>query len=377
MGVSADSGGRGTIVATGTYDADAHPRIRVMIQGLRERGWDVEEIVEPLRLDTAQRVEMLRRPQLLPRLAVALVSAWWRLAPALRARRRRGPRPAAVLIGHLGHFDIAVVRRLLRPAPVVLDFLISGATTADDRGVGGRVKRRVLVALDDFALRRADVVVVDTQEHAAALPEAVRERAVVVPVGADQRWFDAARSAPDVPDAPMSVIFYGLFTPLQGAPVIAEALRLLDGLVEATIVGTGQDEPEVEEILASVPGVTRLSWVPADELPGLVAEHAVCLGIFGTSRKALSVVPNKAFQGAAAGCVVVTSDTAPQRRSLGDAAVFVPPGDAPALADALRALASDPVRRRDLAERSLAHARSTMSAASSVDSLDALLGRDS
>ena len=53
------------------------------------------------------------------------------------------------------------------------------------------------------------------------------------------------------------------------------------------------------------------------------------------------MVPNKVFQGAAAGCAVVTSDTAPQRRVLGDAAVLVPPGDPAALAEALRSLAAD------------------------------------
>ena len=76
--------------------------------------------------------------------------------------------------------------------------------------------------------------------------------------------------------------------------------------------------------------------MPAANLPALVAGHDVCLGIFGTGDKALRVVPNKVFQGAAAGCAIVTSDTAPQRRALGDAAVLVPPGDPEALAAALR-----------------------------------------
>ena len=54
------------------------------------------------------------------------------------------------------------------------------------------------------------------------------------------------------------------------------------------------------------------------------------------------MVPNKVFQGAAAGCAIVTSDTPPQRRALGEAAVLVPPGDPEALAAALRLLAADP-----------------------------------
>jgi glycosyltransferase involved in cell wall biosynthesis len=81
----------------------------------------------------------------------------------------------------------------------------------------------------------------------------------------------------------------------------------------------------------------------------------VCLGIFGVTPKALRVVPNKVFQGAAAGCAIVTSDTGPQRSALGAAAEFVPPGDPVALADALRRLADDGERlarlRRASAER--------------------------
>ncbi len=92
-------------------------------------------------------------------------------------------------------------------------------------------------------------------------------------------------------------------------------------------------------------------WVVPAELPALVASHEVCLGIFSAQGKGTRVVPNKVYQGAAAGCVVVTSDTPPQRRALAGpapAAVLVPPGDAPALAAALVALAADPQRVLDL-----------------------------
>ena len=78
-----------------------------------------------------------------------------------------------------------------------------------------------------------------------------------------------------------------------------------------------------------------------EELPELVAGHDVCLGIFGTGPKARRVVPNKAYQGAAAGCVVVTSDTPPQRRALATVGVFVEAGDAIGLAQVLRDLADD------------------------------------
>jgi glycosyltransferase involved in cell wall biosynthesis len=90
--------------------------------------------------------------------------------------------------------------------------------------------------------------------------------------------------------------------------------------------------------------VTWLDWVDGADLPSLVAGHDVCLGIFGTTAKARNVIPTKVFQGAAAGCAIVTSDTAPQRVALGDAAVYVPAGSADALAAALASLADDPPR---------------------------------
>lgn len=338
------------LLAAGTYDSALHPRVRVLLEGLRAHGWQVEEVVEPLRLSTAQRVDVLRRPVLLPRLAVAILGAWRGLVPRLWRRRRRAPRPAAVLVGYLGHFDAPLVRRLMRPAPVVLDHLVSGAGTAVDRGESGGLKLALLRTLDEVALRSADIVVVDTIEHRDLLPPRHRGRAVVVPVGADERWTTAARTRRPAGPGPLSVVFFGLFTPLQGAPVIAEALRDLDGLVTATVVGTGQDAATVGPLLAGVPGVTRIAWVPPDDLPRLVARHDVCLGIFGTGDKARRVVPNKVFQGAAAGCAIVTSDTVPQRRALGDAAAYVEPGDPHALAEALRALAGDAAEVRRLAD---------------------------
>lgn len=76
----------------------------------------------------------------------------------------------------------------------------------------------------------------------------------------------------------------------------------------------------------------------------------MCLGIFGTTAKAQRVVPNKLYQGAAAGCALVTSATAPQMRAFGAAALYVPAGDPSAIADALRDLAADPARVERLRE---------------------------
>jgi SAM-dependent methyltransferase len=63
----------------------------------------------------------------------------------------------------------------------------------------------------------------------------------------------------------------------------------------------------------------------------------------------MNVVPTKVYEAAATGLAVVTADTPPQRRVLGDAAVYVAPGDPVALAAALEAFADHPARVAQLA----------------------------
>jgi len=335
----------------GTYDTAMHPRIATIAEGLAASGFDVTECNIPLGLSTADRVDMLAKPWKAGGLVARLASRWFGLATKARGLGR----PDAVVVGYLGHFDVHLARLLYRRGrvPLVLDHLISAANTAKDRRLDGGMKTNVLRLIDAAALRAADIVVVDTEEHLEIVPEKYRSKAVVVPVGAPTPWHAAARELPagTAPSAtassttgsePLKVVFYGLYTPLQGTPVIGEALgRIAGAPVEVTMIGRGQDEAETKRAAAASQSVRWLDWVPAAELPALVAAHDVCLGIFGTGDKALRVVPNKVFQGAAAGCAVITSDTAPQRRVLDDAAVLVPPGDPAALADALLRLASD------------------------------------
>jgi glycosyltransferase involved in cell wall biosynthesis len=324
----------------GTYDTAMHPRIATIAEGLAARGFDVTECNIPLGLSTADRVDMLAKPWKAGGLVARLASRWFGLA----AKARRLGRPDAVVVGYLGHFDVHLARLLYRRGrvPLVLDHLISAAGTAKDRRLDGGPRQKVLKLIDAAALRAADIVVVDTEEHLEIVPEKYRSKAVVVSVGAPTPWHEAAKELSADFGEPLKVVFYGLYTPLQGTPVIGEALgRIAGAPIEVTMIGRGQDEAETKRAAAANQSVRWLDWVPAAELPALVASHDVCLGIFGTGDKALRVVPNKVFQGAAAGCAVITSDTAPQRRVLGDAAVLVPPGDPAALADALLRLAND------------------------------------
>lgn len=346
------------LLAFGTYDVRMHPRMAAILEGLRAHGDEIVEVNIPLGVSTAARVAMLRQPWRLPALAARLLRCWVSLAIQGR-RAARSLSPDAVIVGYLGHFDVHLARLLFGKTPIALDQLVFAADTARDRGITGGWKTRLLRQLDHSAIARADVVAVDTPEHQVLAFDHHADRAIVAPLGAPMAWFNAGRGRrPSDPSRPLRVIFFGLFTPLQGTPVLGQALRLLADSrnLEVLVIGTGQDYAATRALAAPLPFVEWRDWVSSQDLPSLVGQYDVCLGIFGCGPKAMHVVPNKVYQGAAAGCAVVTSDTEPQRRTLQGAACFVEPGDALSLADQLRRLADDrtQVHRLQAAARQLA-----------------------
>src|SRR5262249_23524155 len=200
----------------GTYDARKYPRVRVLQEGFEALGDEVLECNAPLGLDTAMRVRIVRHPWLAPVLLLRLARAWARLW----WRSRHVPMIDLVVVGYMGHFDVHLARRLFPGVPIALDHLVSGSDTARDRGVGGRFAPRVLDRIDRAALRAADHPCVDTVEHLSLVDGEAHRRALVVPVGAPDEWFHEPRGDSD--DG-LSVVFFGSYTPLQGAPVIGEA----------------------------------------------------------------------------------------------------------------------------------------------------------
>ena len=346
-----------TALIFGSYDETLHPRIAVIRDGLRANGWTVSELNAPLGASTANKVSAAGSVGGAVRLAGQIIRSWWRLIPG----RRNTNSPDVVVVGYMGHFDVHLARLLFPGKTIVLDHMVGLADTVRDRGLGSGLKFRLLDALDRAALRAATVVLVDTTLQADMLPAWARGKSVAVPVGATDAWYEAgesnspsgAGSAPTQTE-PVRIVFYGLFTPLQGAPIIGAAISDLsdEPNLSFTMIGTGQDLDTTKSLTANG-RVDWIDWVDSEDLPAVVASHDICLGIFGETPKTQRVVPNKVYQGMAAGCAVVSADT-PAMRALVPEGSFeaVPTGDHTELARALRTLARNPDQLRELRDRS-------------------------
>ena len=108
------------------------------------------------------------------------------------------------------------------------------------------------------------------------------------------------------------MLFYGQFIPLHGIATIIRAARLLrEESVEGTLIGRGQEAPGIRAMLDDVPLIKLkwIEWVEYGELQRFIEDSDVCLGIFGSSDKAQSVIPNKVFQIVAAGRPLITRDS--------------------------------------------------------------------
>ena len=268
-------------------------------------------------------------------------------AAELRLLARRSRDFDALIVGYPGHFDLAGARRAARGRPIVFNPLVSLADTlVADRGRfrPGSLAARALEAVDRRAFRAADVVVADTEADAhffaglAGLGEVP-----VCFVGAEDRLFKPNWSRPDR----FHALFVGKLIPLQGVETILSAAREAPE-IDFRLVGSGQ----LEGLLSSrPPNVEHVPWIEYERLPAEIQRAGCSLGIFGTTGKAQRVIPNKAFQAIACAAPLITAGTPAARELLVDeeSALLVAPGDAKALAHAVRRLAADSELSRRIA----------------------------
>lgn len=134
------------------------------------------------------------------------------------------------------------------------------------------------------------------------------------------------------------------------APVLARLVHGPDPLnARLTVVGDGDGRPELERALARhqvADRVTFTGWVEPHRVPELLGEADICLDPAPATDVNQRSTMTKIAEYLALGKPVVAYDLLESRRTAGDAAVLVAPGDTDAFAGAIRRLARDPELRR-------------------------------
>lgn len=204
--------------------------------------------------------------------------------------------------------------------------------------------------LDWLSMKLADVVLFDTNAHIKYASSAFGikvEKFRRIWIGAQTNVF-----SPHLPEQidetlnkTFSVLFFGTFIPLQGIEyIVVAAKQLLGENVIFSIIGSGQMKEKIKQFAEKleVKNVIFVDRIPQKELPKKISEADVCLGIFGNTKKAQRVIPNKVYECLAMKKPVITADTPAMRELLRDKDVlFVKIADSVSLANGILCLKND------------------------------------
>ncbi|WP_296696957.1 glycosyltransferase [Thiocapsa sp. UBA6158] len=313
------------IVFWGTYDL-GKPRVRILLQGLRENGVDILECHEQVWAGIEDKTQIVSL-----RIKLRLLLRWLSHYPGLIWRYLRLPPHDAVIVGYFGHLDVLLIWPFakLRRAPLAWDAFLSLYDTAvNDRKLVGRRHplAAFLYAWEWLACRAADIVLLDTNAHRHYFIDTFKvrpEKVKHVFVGAETEYFHppANGRVPRDLARPFTVLFYGQFIPLHGIDTVVRAAKLTEGQpIRWVLIGKGQESSRIRRLIDDLQSrnIEWYEWVPYNELVHWIHQADVCLGVFGTSEKASRVIPNKAFQVLAAGGTLITMDSPAARELLID-----------------------------------------------------------
>jgi glycosyltransferase involved in cell wall biosynthesis len=300
---------------------------------------------------------------------LALVAAPWRWPGyllALRRARRRGiqrldaaieaHQPDLLLVPYPGHITVRWARSVFG-GPIVLDLFLSAHDTAvSDRRMFHPASPLawLLKRLDRRACRAADLVLVDTRQHADHLAELLgcaRQTMDWVPVSDPEEPLQALPYPEVHPGDRLEVLFFGTGVPLHGLQTL---LRSVDSCqnVRLTLIGGGPED----RARAGQMGADKVRlldpFVPGDVLRHHLEQSHLVAGIFGTGGKAQRVIPLKVMLALSMGRPVLTADTPAVRELLrpGMDCLVVPAGDVEVLGAQLQQLADEPQRLQPLAD---------------------------
>ena len=195
------------------------------------------------------------------------------------------------------------------------------------------------LTLEQVLMRRTELFLFESRYGRDAFTAKIgtpRALVRVVHNGVTQDEFAAVTPRPDATD----LVFIGELRQLKGVDVLIDALALLapQGPVTATLVGAGPDEGQFRA------QVERLGLSSSIRFAGAMpAREAFALGRLMIVPSRAESLPYIVLEAAAASVPLVTTRVGGIPEVFGEQSTrLVPPGDAAALSDAIRAARADP-----------------------------------
>lgn len=279
------------ILYFGIYDP-SYSRNRVLINGLHANGVTVDEINYDAK------------------------SLAWPLKLILKRFLNFRNKYDFIFVGFPGQEVMPLARLLFPFSNIIFDAFTShyGGYILDREYFGQKSLRAYYYKFIDWlSCRLADKVLLDTNAHINffinefKLP---RAKFIRVFVGTDERVMKFSEIRKD--EGNIKVHFHGSFIPLQGVDVILDAIKILNNeKITFNLIGKGAMYAKISARIKgeNIKNIILKPKVGYSELPKLMADADICLGIFGTTPKTKIVIPNKIYEAIAVGRPVITADT--------------------------------------------------------------------
>ena len=212
--------------------------------------------------------------------------------------------------------------------------------------------------LERFLYRHADQLVVNSPGFVEHVQARRGRRIAVVPNGAEAAMFDPSASGAEfrerhgLPAAACVVLYAGAHGLSNDLGVVLQAADLVkaEKKIIILLVGDGKDKQALEAQAAqlTLDNVRFLPPIPKTQMPEALAAADAGLAILKPIKLYSTVYPNKVFDYMAAGRPVLLAIDGVMRKVVEEAGagVFVPPGDAQALAQAMINLCGEPAKAR-------------------------------
>ncbi|QQR93155.1 MAG: glycosyltransferase family 4 protein [Candidatus Iainarchaeum archaeon] len=263
-----------------------------------------------------------------------------------------------VWVGFFGHPLVWLAKRFTRKK-VLLDMWLSAYETM----VHARksIKDKTLGAtffkwLDAHAVRSCDAAIFPSQGemnyfiHKLHHPKE-KMRLVLIGVNTDQFI-----PTPKKPSKKVVVEFHGTFLTVSSVETIVRAAKELEknNQIEFWLIGTGQTF-DADVSLAKELGLKNVQFLgrkPYREIPGLLNQSDISLGIFGSGEKANRILPTKMYEAMALAKPSITarSDGVLELLKEEKSVLLVAPYDAKDLAAKIEFLAKNPAKRKKIGE---------------------------